>query len=82
MLVDFFVISNLVWVFRKLPFLVALWRSLPVITELEFDRNHFHNSCVLLYPSLPVEHPRCVGAADLECDNREDTEFYSFLNGM
>lgn len=82
MLVDFFVISNLLWVSRKLPFLVALWKLLSVIIELEFDMNHFHDSCVPLFPSLSVEHQGCIRAVDLECDNREDTESCSFLNGM
>lgn len=48
-LVDFFVISSLLWVFRQLPFLTALWKLLSVI-ELEFDMNHFHDSWVPLYP--------------------------------
>lgn len=74
MLVDFFVISTPLWVFRKLQFLVALWKFLSIITELKFDVNHFHDSCVPLYPSVVVKYPVCIQAVDLECDNREDME--------
>ena len=53
-LVDFIVISSLLWVFRQLPFLTSLWKLLSVIIELEFDMNHYHDSWVPLYPLLPV----------------------------
>lgn len=52
MLGDFFVISTLLWVFRKLQFLIAHWKLLTVIVGMAFDVNHFHDSCVPLKPSV------------------------------
>lgn len=62
--------------------LVALWKLLSVIMELEFDMNHFYDFCVPLYPLVLTKYRGCIQAVDLECDNREDTESSSFLSGM
>lgn len=62
--------------------LVALWKSLSAIMELGFDMNHFYDLCVPLYPLVLTKYTECIQAVDLECDNREDAESFSFLSGM
>lgn len=61
--------------------LVALWKSLSAIVEPEFDMSHCYDLCVPLYPLVLTKYPECIQAVDLEWDNREDTESFSFLKG-